>query len=1023
MGALGEGIKEGQKAGKKHGQRAGAKSDENGNKYKESLKAAGKGAASAAPEGAARGAVKGGVSGVKSGIKTGSEIGGAIPYVGVVTGPLGGVVGGIVGGIGGTTIGAGAGALSASVEGAKEGAVESERKRKSARNFFSDIWEDAKKIIKGDVKSIFRLKIKSLTLGLAIVTLVFLALIAQGVSENTSSVAAATVSSTFENKQTSSANLFNTTGSLILATEDELEYINTEFMSELENSNEGYYDALSVKYSGNSGSTVANRVQHITTNFESGEKAELDKVANNVKNVNGAVSLADERTIFEHILRAEKYNFNNIIWRSFVKSTKGGIKEQTMSFQVDRDSGLKYPQNDSNDTINDLHDLEFFITKTRSYLQSWYIPFDLTVGTTDQTTENLNSKFAYDIMASAYHEIVLDRYKMETLTRTTNYRVYDQTTNTRTITRTCAEYKSSSTEECTKKGQIGCKDAQHTQIVQCDASRWALGYCSDLGAYYDTGEKCTDGTGGTANMYRYNTNGCSYGTKSNTTKKTYCIDDTKNTSEELKDVRESVSVSKDKDNRTYRWDYVISLAKLFDNVISNDYAFKAFKEYNTDNYYNFIEKKDAKNVNMTVEQFATSEQSESQADSYSHGSKEYKDKEKTTSSEWSWNITNVVSEIPIGWKKVKDVGSKVVYDETEIIKDGMEYTDKYVWNDKLEFEGTNSGIYNMDSVTDVTGDDLSYDDMSYYQGIYTEQQINLIDLMNSDKDIYDNYLSSFEMDQDTENIGIRKSALDMSYSVLKKDLKETMENFQSNGIRYGSSLGLDTNSFAILGGLDFTNVSNILAGNMDGYNVAYPIANEDLAYSYLDVLYFDGYSYGYSGHGGIDISYAYAKADVSYCTDYANKKMCPYSKGPGIYTIMDGTIEQIGYSAYNTWHNVGEYLGNSYDGKMRISDTSGWGSYVKVKNADGSAVIYAHLFPDREFLKQLSEHVGENISAGTLIGYMGNTGHSSGIHLHIECAPSVSALGGGKSSNSRLTYAYLQKIIDVMGIRGQVKLS
>lgn len=52
------------------------------------------------------------------------------------------------------------------------------------------------------------------------------------------------------------------------------------------------------------------------------------------------------------------------------------------------------------------------------------------------------------------------------------------------------------------------------------------------------------------------------------------------------------------------------------------------------------------------------------------------------------------------------------------------------------------------------------------------------------------------------------------------------------------------------------------------------------------------------------------------------------------------------------------------------------GNGIKVKNDDGTEVIYAHL-------SEVSVKVGEEVDLGEIIGKTGNTGNSSGPHLHI----------------------------------------
>ena len=56
---------------------------------------------------------------------------------------------------------------------------------------------------------------------------------------------------------------------------------------------------------------------------------------------------------------------------------------------------------------------------------------------------------------------------------------------------------------------------------------------------------------------------------------------------------------------------------------------------------------------------------------------------------------------------------------------------------------------------------------------------------------------------------------------------------------------------------------------------------------------------------------------------------------------------------------------------------NGYGWYVVLIHADGSGTVYAHLC--RQGLA-----VGVSVQAGAIVGYSGNTGNSSGPHLHFE---------------------------------------
>ena len=57
--------------------------------------------------------------------------------------------------------------------------------------------------------------------------------------------------------------------------------------------------------------------------------------------------------------------------------------------------------------------------------------------------------------------------------------------------------------------------------------------------------------------------------------------------------------------------------------------------------------------------------------------------------------------------------------------------------------------------------------------------------------------------------------------------------------------------------------------------------------------------------------------------------------------------------------------------------TTGFGNHVRVRLDDGNTVIYGHL--SRSIVR-----VGQRVSGGQIIAYSGNTGNSTGPHLHME---------------------------------------
>jgi peptidoglycan hydrolase-like protein with peptidoglycan-binding domain len=58
-------------------------------------------------------------------------------------------------------------------------------------------------------------------------------------------------------------------------------------------------------------------------------------------------------------------------------------------------------------------------------------------------------------------------------------------------------------------------------------------------------------------------------------------------------------------------------------------------------------------------------------------------------------------------------------------------------------------------------------------------------------------------------------------------------------------------------------------------------------------------------------------------------------------------------------------------------NTGGYGNLVVVRHRLGYTTWYAHL-------SSITTWVGENVTGGTRLGYVGSTGHSTGPHLHFE---------------------------------------
>lgn len=92
--------------------------------------------------------------------------------------------------------------------------------------------------------------------------------------------------------------------------------------------------------------------------------------------------------------------------------------------------------------------------------------------------------------------------------------------------------------------------------------------------------------------------------------------------------------------------------------------------------------------------------------------------------------------------------------------------------------------------------------------------------------------------------------------------------------------------------------------------------------------------------------------------------------GPRGYSFHYGTDIRL---------SIGDSVFACYDGIIRIAkyNKGGYGNYVMVRHHNGLESLYGHLS------KRLV-NVGQEVKAGDLIGFGGNTGRSSGPHLHFE---------------------------------------
>lgn len=97
----------------------------------------------------------------------------------------------------------------------------------------------------------------------------------------------------------------------------------------------------------------------------------------------------------------------------------------------------------------------------------------------------------------------------------------------------------------------------------------------------------------------------------------------------------------------------------------------------------------------------------------------------------------------------------------------------------------------------------------------------------------------------------------------------------------------------------------------------------------------------------------------------------------GVHNGID--LVGTGYTLdYITAHSDGTVVAVRNNYKTNDKTGCSYGNYVKIKH-NGYYTLYAHMKYNSVTVK-----VGQKVSKGQAIGYMGNTGHSFGAHLHFE---------------------------------------
>ncbi len=117
-------------------------------------------------------------------------------------------------------------------------------------------------------------------------------------------------------------------------------------------------------------------------------------------------------------------------------------------------------------------------------------------------------------------------------------------------------------------------------------------------------------------------------------------------------------------------------------------------------------------------------------------------------------------------------------------------------------------------------------------------------------------------------------------------------------------------------------------------------------------------------------------------TSISTSKSTPTYAGYYMRPIIGGIKTQgvHGHNGVDLASSYGSNILAAADGEVIISRTGyngGYGTYVVIKHGNGTQTLYGHM-------SALVANVGDYVKQGQIIGKMGSTGKSTGVHVHFE---------------------------------------
>lgn len=140
----------------------------------------------------------------------------------------------------------------------------------------------------------------------------------------------------------------------------------------------------------------------------------------------------------------------------------------------------------------------------------------------------------------------------------------------------------------------------------------------------------------------------------------------------------------------------------------------------------------------------------------------------------------------------------------------------------------------------------------------------------------------------------------------------------------------------------------------------------------------------------------------------------------GLFDIFkkENITSEIGYrEQFGKFHNgtdfraaVGTQIPSVSNGTVVKAQelTTGFGKHVVVEDSAGNRHTYAHM-------SKIGVNVGDTVTVGTVLGLSGNTGNSTGPHVHYEVRNNENAVMSGLNFIDTATKYYDENGVPLLG--------